>query len=602
MTIDPSLASDNGVPANGALARRTLIGAAAGAAAFATLAPNAAVAAGAGAFIGEESSGSPGVEPFSLPTGSCIFEPLDPARLCDTRSSPQPRTFTRLSSRLIRVPVIGRGGVRIGSRAVVLSITAINRGGPSFVTAYPSGTTRPVVANLNLGARGDIVSNLVTVPVGRDGSVLIYVDGTAELIVDLAGAYTPVTASARAGRTVLRTSSVRVVDTRLRTKIRPDGNLRVLVDKYVPADATAVLVNLTVTGSDRAGFFTAYPLGAARRPLAANVNVTGKNQVRSVAAIVKIGTAPSDGKRGFIVYSSGGANVIVDLAGYITGPDAPLSRVGMFVPRTPERIYDSRRAGQIGKLWPGWTVEFPIPSSIRSGAQGVAMNLTTSGTRASGFITVYPAGNPRPLAANLNPTKPRQQIGNHVITRTSTRGIAVYHARGGHVIADLAGYYTGAPISAPLPRPVNPEPPPVAPPYIIDIPRLGVRSFVLAGSNADAVVDAGNMWHWTGTGFVGQRSNIGIFGHRTEANALLRNQHFLRAGDKIFLKANDGRTFEYEWGYDWVTSDRPADILAGTRFWRGPTVSLISCSKRDKTPTSLSYRLITTFAFKRWFE
>jgi hypothetical protein len=36
-----------------------------------------------------------------------------------------------------------------------------------------------------------------------------------------------------------------------------------------------------------------------------------------------------------------------------------------------------------------------------------------------------------PLASNLNPTAANQQLANHVITRASNRGVAVYSARGG---------------------------------------------------------------------------------------------------------------------------------------------------------------------------
>ena len=54
-------------------------------------------------------------------------------------------------------------------------------------------------------------------------------------------------------------------------------------------------------------------------------------------------------------------------------------------------------------------------------------------------------------------------------------------------------------------------------------------------SNASSVVDTGNVWHWTGTGFVGQAAHIGLFAHRTNAGGPFRNQHELGNGDDIFL-------------------------------------------------------------------
>lgn len=576
-----------------ALDRRTLLGGAAALTAGATFAP----LLGGGALA----SDAPSPEGFAIPAGACSFVPLDPFRLCDTRTS-GPDDFRRLNPRLIRVPVAGRGGAPANATAAVLNVTAINRGGPAFVTVYPSATPMPTASNINLAARGQILSNLCTVKLGSNGAVAIYVEGDADFVVDLAGVYVPATGPTRAGRVDIRPSAVRVLDTRNRgIKVYPDHSVRVLLDGYVPAHATAAVVNITVNNSDAPGYFTAYPLGR-NRPLASNLNVGAPRQTRAVCAMVKLGNSASDGKKGFAVYSSHGAHVIVDLFGYVTGEGAAVSENGLFVPVAPFRMLDTRQPGQMGRLWPEWTVEFPIPASIRSQAQGVAMNLTTSNTRGPGFLTVYAAGNARPLASNLNPTAERQQLANHVVTKVSMRGIAVYHARGGNVITDLAGYYTGKPVSAPLPPPVNPDPPPPNLPYVLEIPRLNVRAFVFGGYDSNAVVDRGDVWHWPGTGLAGERANMALFAHRTEANALLRYQHHLRGGDDLFLKSNDGRVFHYKMIDDVVTNNQPPNILAASRYWPGPSVSLVSCTNPDKTPTDLKWRLITRFGWIRWYE
>jgi sortase (surface protein transpeptidase) len=171
-----------------------------------------------------------------------------------------------------------------------------------------------------------------------------------------------------------------------------------------------------------------------------------------------------------------------------------------------------------------------------------------------------------------------------------------------NVIADLAGYYTGQPANGLWPKPTNPEPPPPQLPYTLTVPRLGWTAWVYGGGDANRVVDAGHVWHWSGTGLLGQRSNMALFAHRTEANSLLRYQHYLRPGDEIILTSNDGRKWRYVYGYDWVTDAQATNILAATRFWSGPTISLISCTKPNKLPTDLKWRLITTFTFDRWYE
>lgn len=571
----------------------------------------------AGAVLGAGLSGSAvasdvGVDETLVPeglaveAGACTYLPLDPFRLADTRPDRPQKDFVPHqwgSTRLIQVPIRGRGGAPLNARAAVLTVTAINRWRPAFVTVFPWGQPRPDASNINLpGVLNETISNLVTVQLGNDGSVGIYVEGAADLIVDLSGVYVPATGPSRAGRMEIRPSSVRILDTRSRGfKVGANTDAQVfLPTQFVPAHATAAVVNLTVTQPDALGFFTAYPFGI-KRPDASNLNVSGPGDGRAIGAIVKIGT-DSRGRRGFNVYSSHGSHLIVDLAGYVTGAAAASSTNGLFVPHAPLRRLDTRRPGGMGRLWPGWTVEFGVPSSYAAKAQAIAMNLTTSRARDAGFLTAYAAGTPRPDTSNLNPRYVDHTVANHVITRISNRGVAVYHARGGSVICDLAGYFTGTPTRATLPPPVNPDPPPVQLPYRVRIPRLRVNAWVFGGADSNAVVDAGHVWHWSGTGLLGQNTNMVLFAHRTEANALLRYQHNLRVGDELLLSGNDGRTFRYVMGYDYVTNNRPTNILAATRFWPGPTVSLVSCTKPNKLPTDLKYRLITTFRLDRWWE
>ena len=57
-------------------------------------------------------------------------------------------------------------------------------------------------------------------------------------------------------------------------------------------------------------------------------------------------------------------------------------------------------------------------------------------------MTVFPTGELRPLAANLN-FGPGQTVANLVVAKVGTNGqVSVYNATGTtHVIADVAGWY-----------------------------------------------------------------------------------------------------------------------------------------------------------------
>jgi len=66
------------------------------------------------------------------------------------------------------------GGVpATGVSAVVLNVTVTQPTTGSFLTVYPSGTTRPLASSLNFVA-AQTVPNLVVAKVGADGKVGVY--------------------------------------------------------------------------------------------------------------------------------------------------------------------------------------------------------------------------------------------------------------------------------------------------------------------------------------------------------------------------------------------------------------------------------------------
>ena len=77
-----------------------------------------------------------------------------------------------------------------------------------------------------------------------------------------------------------------------------------------------------------------------------------------------------------------------------------------------------------------------------SGVSAVAMNVTVTGPTGSGFITLYPAGTARPLAANINFT-PGKTVANLAVVKLGTGGkVSLYNSTGNtQVIFDVAGWY-----------------------------------------------------------------------------------------------------------------------------------------------------------------
>lgn len=535
----------------------------------------------------------------AVQAGACFFEPVDPVRLCDTRNRPgYPIGFgyVRLDANTIRVQVAGRAKTPTNARAAVLTVTGVNPGGTNFLTVFPSGERRREVSSVNLAPHDFAVANLVTVKLGVGGAVDIYQAIPCDVIVDVAGVYRPTTTNVRQGRLESFTSAYRALDTRHRGgKPGPGSVVRVNLNGIVPPDAIAVVANLTATDATAGGYVTAYPRGLAR-PNTSSLNINA-GQTRAVGIMTKLRYA--NGKVGIDLFTERGAHLIVDVAGYITGPSAASSGNGLFVPVSPFRVVDTRQ-GVSRRVWEGGTQAFTLPAPINSQAQAIAMNLTVTGTlRHGGYFTVYAAQTPRYEVSNLN-AEPGETVANHVITRISNAGVACYTFGTSHIIADVFGWFTGSPAVATTPVPYNPPPPAAAPPYIVSIPRLGLNRWVYGDPNPYRIVDAGHTWHWTGTGMVGQGSNIVLFGHRTEHGGPYRYQHALSNGDMLHLLTTDQRRYNYRMVAEQISSGLASEILNRTRLVGGETVSIVSCSKTNRLPTDTRYRLISTFQLTGW--
>ena len=260
--------------------------------------------------------------PDQSPGPDGLFNPVVPARLLDTRST----GFSPLGSGGVQtVQVTGRGGVPgSGVAAVVLNLTVTGPTRASYLTAWPSGATRPVVSNLNFVA-GQTVANRVVVMLSSDGKAEFFNSaGTTDIVVDVNGWFTDSTVTGTGSR-FLPLAPVRILDSRTGVGGFADlwgaksgraltvagvGGVPSMTDPNPP---TAVVANITVTDTTAASFLTAWPDGAAR-PLASDLNWTR----RTVANLAVVQVGPT-GK--IDLYNAAGCtNVIVDVVGWFTGP------------------------------------------------------------------------------------------------------------------------------------------------------------------------------------------------------------------------------------------------------------------------------------------
>lgn len=225
-------------------------------------------------------------------------------------------------------------------------------------------------------------------------------------------------------------SPVRVLDTRSGAAVGPGSSVVVDLTSLTPANATAVVLNVTGTQPTTGTFITVYPADEAR-PGASNLNLVA-NQTR--ANSVTVGINPS--VRQVALYNNTGrTHLIADFAGYYIDGDASLYNT-----MTPVRTLDTRNGG--GPVGPAGTVTLNLTQYVPDSATAVTFNLTGVGATQSTFVTAYPTGQTRPLASSLN-LSPGEIVPNQVTVQLgANKSVTLFNGNGNvHLIADLAGYY-----------------------------------------------------------------------------------------------------------------------------------------------------------------
>jgi hypothetical protein len=342
----------------------------------------------------------------------------------------------------IDVTVLGVAGVpATGVAAVVLNATVAEPSEGGFVTIYPTGGSLPDISSLNFD-RGQVVANLVTVPVGDGGKVTAYSPfGRVHLLFDVAGYYA--TDTGPEGMRFHPVEPTRLVDTRLglggrSTRLGAGGKhtFQISGRGEVPASGVgAVALNITVTQTTAPSYLSVYPADVAL-PDISNLNY-GADTTRANQVIVRLS---SDG-RITVFNAAGSTHVIIDVVGYYDGVE--VGEEGRFVPLEPYRGIDTRVDSPFegtGSLPPESMLLVLMPDE----ASAYVMNITVTGTLGAGFVTAFPAldfDSPVPAVSNLN-YGPGQTVPNHAIIPTGP-DLGFYNSGGTvHLILDVFGAFT----------------------------------------------------------------------------------------------------------------------------------------------------------------
>lgn len=122
----------------------------------------------------------------------------------------------------------------------------------------------------------------------------------------------------------------------------------------------------------------------------------------------------------------------------------PLTGNLRFVPVTPARLLDTRQAGV--PVGPRSRLDLVVAGTagVPADARAVALNVTAVDATAVTYLSVYPAGQPRPASSVLNSDRNRSAAAAGVLVGVGgERKVSIYNNAGtAHLVVDVTGYFT----------------------------------------------------------------------------------------------------------------------------------------------------------------
>lgn len=122
-----------------------------------------------------------------------------------------------------------------------------------------------------------------------------------------------------------------------------------------------------------------------------------------------------------------------------------------FVAVTPCRVMDTRDGtGKTGLFGPPFLAgntsrDVPVPAGtceIPANARGYSVNITVLPKRTLSFLTIWPSGQPRPLASTLNSFDGKIVSNAAVVPAGTLGGVSIYVTDDTDVFVDINGYLT----------------------------------------------------------------------------------------------------------------------------------------------------------------
>jgi hypothetical protein len=158
--------------------------------------------------------------------------------------------------------------------------------------------------------------------------------------------------------------------------------------------------------------------------------------------------AARSASRAVVLVALAAASLATSAAVSASPADLSPQAVGQFTGVNPARVLDTRIGigGRLGALDAGQSVDVKVTGGAglpESGVSAVVLNVTVVAPSAASYATVWPTGEPRPDASNLN-FAAGQTVANAVIVKVGIGGrISLYNWGGSaDLLVDVSGWYS----------------------------------------------------------------------------------------------------------------------------------------------------------------
>ena len=245
---------------------------------------------------------------FVTDTTALAFFPITPCRIADTRTAAGALGGPSLAGGKSRTfPIRSACSLPATAQAYSLNFAAVPPASLGYVTAYPTGQSRPAVASLN-ALTGTVTANAVIVPAGTGGSVDVFASDNTNLVIDINGYFAPMTTG---GLSLYPVTPCRVLDTRQPAGSLPVSSLNVAVSASacgVPSNGQAFVLSVAVVPPASLGYLTMWPQGQAR-PVVATLNALDGAITSNLAIVPTTNGAIS-------AFASNPTHLVIDIVGY----------------------------------------------------------------------------------------------------------------------------------------------------------------------------------------------------------------------------------------------------------------------------------------------